>query len=530
MDNLQTGIARLHNICNQLHNNNSCLATTMQLNHLLSDIAVNNELLRPFNNEMSRRHKRGALNIVGNLANSLFGVLDSDYATKMTETIKNLKGNDEHLLQLMKNQTSIVDSTVNVMMNLEQSTHKSMQTLNVALNHTATQTNKIAKEVWEQEVMQTFSSAALQLLLSVNHYQKVQTSLLDILIDTHHGKFNPQLLAPQQLQQELSNIREELPPHLRVPTKSNDLLELYNIMTIEGRIMAEHIIFRLKLPLISVESFELFYIVPVPISANGIATAITTTLRYLIVNWDRDQYYPMPDQEVEHCHRTQKLNYVCRQRHPLYRIGSRVNACEMSFISHIPSKERCKMSKLDNPSRWIQLPNTNRWIYFFEDKEINIGCGTTVTQMTLSGSGIIELREGCTIREESLTIQAHQVFPSTINISFTPIQNLTEFVLPPHSSELSNDEGIGESLLKNLTELKMDLYNLQQREHLVTTILPKDVHHITIAYICLGGILTVVIYLYWKHRCRTSRNTTTKPIPLPRNLSTPAFTIAIDPE
>lgn len=104
--------------------------------------------------------------------------------------------------------------------------------------------------------MQSFSSAAIQFLLSVNHYQKGQTSFVDVLIDTQHGKFNPQLLGPHQLQQELSNIKEELPTHLRMPTKSTDLLEIYNIMTIGGG---------LKLQLILVERFELFYIVPIPL-------------------------------------------------------------------------------------------------------------------------------------------------------------------------------------------------------------------------------------------------------------------------
>lgn len=69
--------------------------------------------------------------------------------------------------------------------------------------------------------------ATLHLLLATNSYQRVQTALLDVLFDTHHGKFNPQLLASEQLRQELLIIKKELPPHLRLPIKSSDLLELH---------------------------------------------------------------------------------------------------------------------------------------------------------------------------------------------------------------------------------------------------------------------------------------------------------------
>lgn len=94
-------------------------------------------------------------------------MLDSAYATRTTETIKSLKENDEHLLQLT--------FPVNIMLNLEKSSQKTMQPLNaISVQKQDSQGNV------EQKVMQTFSSAALKFLLSINHCQKVETSLVDI--------------------------------------------------------------------------------------------------------------------------------------------------------------------------------------------------------------------------------------------------------------------------------------------------------------------------------------------------------------
>jgi len=61
------------------------------------------------------RQRRGALNLVGNLANGLFGVLDSQYAQNMEDVILRIQAKELHYTHLLKNQTSILDSTINVM-------------------------------------------------------------------------------------------------------------------------------------------------------------------------------------------------------------------------------------------------------------------------------------------------------------------------------------------------------------------------------------------------------------------------------
>lgn len=48
------------------------------------------------------RVKRGAINLIGNVANSLFGVLDSDYAERLSQTIDEIKNNENYLLKLLR--------------------------------------------------------------------------------------------------------------------------------------------------------------------------------------------------------------------------------------------------------------------------------------------------------------------------------------------------------------------------------------------------------------------------------------------
>lgn len=49
-----------------------------------------------------------------NIAHSLFGVLESEYAEQMSRIIDQVKDNEADLVELL-NQTSVLDATINIM-------------------------------------------------------------------------------------------------------------------------------------------------------------------------------------------------------------------------------------------------------------------------------------------------------------------------------------------------------------------------------------------------------------------------------
>lgn len=69
---------------------------------------MDNILLTP------HRFKRGAIAFVGSVVNALFGVLGSEYAKKMFNTIEMIKGKEQHIMSLLKNQTSIIDASIKI--------------------------------------------------------------------------------------------------------------------------------------------------------------------------------------------------------------------------------------------------------------------------------------------------------------------------------------------------------------------------------------------------------------------------------
>ena len=137
---------------------------------------------------------RSALNIVGNVANSLFGILDSEYADHISDTIQKVKENESHLLNLFKNQTSIVDSTINIIRKNQLAAKARFKQLEQEIKNYSAAMQDINNVLIQIHLTQIFNSGVLELNLILNNIRKIQSSILDTLIDTHHGKISPLLI------------------------------------------------------------------------------------------------------------------------------------------------------------------------------------------------------------------------------------------------------------------------------------------------------------------------------------------------
>ncbi|XP_037959274.1 uncharacterized protein LOC119688677 [Teleopsis dalmanni] len=84
------------------------------------------------------RHRtaREAINIVGNIANKLFDVLDSEYAETISKTLTQISNNEDVLSKMIKNQITVMDSTLNIF-------SKTTEAVAVKMNQLQDETNKI---------------------------------------------------------------------------------------------------------------------------------------------------------------------------------------------------------------------------------------------------------------------------------------------------------------------------------------------------------------------------------------------------
>lgn len=115
-EHLKNGVKIVRQICEERFTlEKSCEEVVKMAEDRINDLS---EKLDDISNS-DHRAKRATLNFVGNYAGDLFGVLDSRFAEKYSKDIAKLFGNEEHLLQLLKNHTSVVETTMNILKNDE---------------------------------------------------------------------------------------------------------------------------------------------------------------------------------------------------------------------------------------------------------------------------------------------------------------------------------------------------------------------------------------------------------------------------
>ncbi|CAH0724100.1 unnamed protein product, partial [Brenthis ino] len=129
-------IQYLQTICATIKDHSPCDGVMYQLNHQYSDLQQYNSkwLGQQFDvNTRQRRRRRGLINGIGNIANSLFGILDSNFANKYEQDIGLIRENEKHLIKLWKNQTSIIEAEFNLIKRAEFIMNKYHKTINKRL-------------------------------------------------------------------------------------------------------------------------------------------------------------------------------------------------------------------------------------------------------------------------------------------------------------------------------------------------------------------------------------------------------------
>lgn len=481
-----------------------CQSISQELNQHLQVLERNNDLLHQRNSNddnILSRIKKAPLEIIGNIAHAMFGVLDAEFAKQHEAQIQNIKNNENHLLDLIKNQTSITESTLNI---IKKSQKEIDHQFEIVEGHLENITNTVKNNNADQNAQQDFISLALYITIIISHYEQTQNALISAVLDIQHSKINHLLLTPAQLRQQLTMIKTNLPPTLKIPAdnKKSELLQIYALLSTTARVTKNNIIVDIRIPLIVNEYYQLFKIIPIPTEHENELVIIKPSTDYLAVTLHREKYFPMTYEELKQCQFLGET-YICKQRQPVYNQFSNLNRCEMDILSHQKVlSSRCRLQVMERAPVWIQLHNSNSWIYILDqDYTFNIICGTSVIERTLNYDGILKLQPNCEINQKSLTIRSHNVISNRINSAFIPTTNLTDQL---RFNRMSNKSRLVVERQKILSFNELEAINktiieVKRQQHLPSTISPHDIHHYSIIYSSLILILiSIAGYVLWK--------------------------------
>lgn len=206
------------------------------------------------------------------------------------EDIKGLMSNDEHLMNLLKNQTSIVEKTLNILqINGDEMRRQNEQFLNL--------TKRIDKTMDEYAAASFFSDAVTHMLHELSVFDTRIDILLETIFDGRRHHINHNLFPPKQLASELKIISDNVRNKYLVPEGSH----VYNLVSIVPHISTNQILFHMSIPLLQVDNFKVYRIVSVPFTGQNKTWAIRTEHEYLIMSSDRTRYKFLKHSDLQEC-------------------------------------------------------------------------------------------------------------------------------------------------------------------------------------------------------------------------------------
>lgn len=493
----------------------ACITIHDKLKSMVEEIFRRNEILYHGNQDRVKKIKRSPFNVVGNIQHALFGVLDEDFARKYEQNIESIHNNEERLHALLMNQTSIAEMTVNII-------RKNSNDILAISNEFSNQLEEMSNN---EKAHASFMAAAFNLMLHIITYQQTQNALIDLVLDTQHGKINPLLLSPEQFIKQITVIQEHIPVSVKIPgyRAGENLSTLYKLISTRARVLESKIIIELSIPLINMEQFQLFNLVSIPTTQHNHSVVLTPSTKYLAITLDRSKYWVMDEFAFQRCISQGEKKYFCKSNQPVYTSNSKVAECEVNLLSHRKEfAKSCRIMITTEPQTisWVKLKAGNTWIVHAPaPQSVDVICNDKLQSILLNGTIKLELFNSCQIKHASTIIHAHEVYSSGLNSSFNPTLNVHEVVNSGHINRTQNDVNIRKSSFTELGDL--DKYIHQQKgetQKTLNNISQHDVHQFIMLYaiiiiIIVGGVWFA--FIKYKHLCGKCKSDK-KPVPAKR--------------
>ncbi|KAF9410678.1 hypothetical protein HW555_010305 [Spodoptera exigua] len=368
--------------------------------------------------------------------------------------------------------------------------HKMLNTLSIKLDKIE---NVLLNESERNRIMNDFSTGAIATSNVLRQLKTIQTSLLDTVTDVYHGRLNIHLLSPEQLKDTLNTISSHLSKDLTLPINNLQInfKNIYHLLTVKARMTEEFLIFELKLPLVSRDTFSIMKIIPIPQPVgNSSMVTLTPIAEHVAINLKKDSYLPMSLNDVQTCLRDDVDNYLCHIEKPIYHLKNNEKLCKVE-----PDSSKCKISITTCSNQWTALSKINNYAFFCCNQcEIRVLCDDNVSPGQLIKAGILGVEHDCLIKTESFTVYSRNEGFSTLDIK--PSLKLPE--IEPINQIIN--AGISTPLIENntllssneeLDEIKKQLRILKASEKLPNQISYHDIHHYTAFYVMIGVVMVI---------------------------------------
>ncbi|KAI5633923.1 baculovirus F protein domain-containing protein [Phthorimaea operculella] len=456
VDKIKTYLQQVNSLCTVI-DPRYCNITVSQLRHEMETIDHYNELLLTPHKHLGNRKRRGLINGIGALANDLFGILDSRFAEKYENDIQSIQNNENYLLDLIRNQTTIVELENKALKKNEDSIKQQLTLMDDFVKQTDANIEKIESHLEIVMATSYFNSASLGAYLLINNLRKVQEMLFNSLTNVYKGHIDIQLISPINLINQLNLIAGQLPNSISLPIDSvrDDIKDIYKLLYVKARVTTNFFLFEVHIPLIKDEDFILYQVIPIPVKTEQGTAVMQLTSNYIAVDMKESTYITLSREDMQQCTQLKADKFICNKNLPILKLHTDNAPCEARLLGHY-STSLCSLKNATCKDAWIELHAPNSWLVTCCNIcNLRTICDDDITSLVMASSGIVTLDQGCVLQSRDMTIYAHNIYNSNmkldmdfevpnINTSINKIVNLTYHKLQHNITLVRSDLDVKE--------------------------------------------------------------------------------------
>jgi len=267
--------------------------------------------------------------------------MDEDHADELLQKVHQSRQNEEYLLELLRNQSSIQDATVQVMKKQNEVIWDNFNVINTGMYSMKNALNSMI----DHEV---FLTAYETLSMAMDAFDRLQRDIINIIWNTN-GNFLESLLPTTEFHKQIKSIVLNMPEGVQLPTL--DPLELGRIAKVTTRTTSSAILFNVRIPLINHKKLRAFEVYEQPVLHTGRFVSIKPEFKYVLMDDAKTVYYGMSEGNWEHCHKMEELIY-CAQRHPLFNVNTATNCEVLLLLKRSTVPDSCYVNIMQPKNVW----------------------------------------------------------------------------------------------------------------------------------------------------------------------------------
>lgn len=397
LTNIENILGSFKFICEQ----NKAMDDFRCLNALQPLTSLYNDILRDYDSishMLSTKTKRSAWFAgIGSIMKKLFGTMDENDSEKYHYDIQTLHSNEKRLAHLIKQSIFISKSAI---LNF----NKTLETIidnearlndvtNNLLKNVSIVTNELLFRNKLSEVLNVLHASLLTLSFKLE-------DIVNSIMFANSNTLHPSVATPTQLCTDIESSIRHLPKYKEFPVTIDvrNINVLLKISELAAYYSSNSIVFVLKVPLVYHIDYDLYKVIPVPITHNVTSpnsyALIVPTINYVALSKDKSTYCTLDD--LNSC-KTLYNGYIACNTLNILSVNSNP-ICEIEFMTKIikalPSQCNTKFI-YGHIDIWQNLGHNN-WIFVqTRPTKLTLECDLHNKEITIIGTGILSLKPQC---------------------------------------------------------------------------------------------------------------------------------------